>query len=439
MKLKRIVSLALAVAMVAVMLVACGPTQNNTKPSGSSSDKTPTGTQNNKTTYRVTVIDVNGKPATSGVVVKFMQNGEQAGMELVNSTGIAVKELEKGDYTVELMFTKQDIQYYYDQSELTLSKNKTELTVSLYMSQSDETVSLYDGEYTAYPIAVGNTYVTLKPGRNFFLYTPTASGEYEMFTTNDQYKVSYLGGKSFFQDYNIGRDVGNNGTGFSVSDSAIHPDNDFVISIDNPGTEEVQTILHFIRKGEYIDTSVPKRDYMTTHPLHTWTLPAGARIEKFDISAPVSYQLVMDDQGFYHLNTVDGPLVVVFLGEKAQSHLSYLASYDTILKNTSVKAYFKNSEGTYSHCEDYSACLQDYIGIFDDATSTYSGGCIDRESGLYPLTEDLKYIIQQHGAFSGWWDADAEGYIFTDTIINEENAWLFMCGYLTIPIENTNL
>ena len=81
------------------------------------------------------------------------------------------------------------------------------------MSQSVETVALYDGEYTAYPIAVGNTYVTLKPGRNFFLYTPTASGEYEMFTTNDQYKVSYLGGKSFFQDYNIGRDVGNNGTG----------------------------------------------------------------------------------------------------------------------------------------------------------------------------------------------------------------------------------
>lgn len=430
MNFKRMMSLALAVAMIAVMLAACAPAQNNTQPNVNNPGNSSSTTQTGKTTYRVTVINVDGKPATSGVVVKFMQNGEQAGMELVNSTGVAAKELEKGDYTVELMFTNQDIQYYYDQTDLSLTKNKTEITIELLMKQGDTPETFYDGEYSAYPISTGKTYVTLKPGRNYFLYTPAMAGEYELVTTNFTYKVGNYGSVYFIQEYDPGYNEEINGTTLSIAPGMVDPEAKMVIGVDNPGTEDVQTVLHIARKGDYIDPSVPKRDYMTKHNLAAWTLPAGAQVMKFNIGAAAPYELVLDDQGFYHLNTVDGPLVVVFLGEKAQDYLTYLAPYDTILKNTSVKAYFKNEDGSYSHCEDYSACLQDYIGVFNEADSTYSGGCIDRESGLYPLTEDLKYIIQQHGAFSGWWDADGEGYIFTDTTVNEENAWLFMCGYL---------
>jgi hypothetical protein len=41
------------------------------------------------------------------------------------------------------------------------------------------------------------------------------------------------------------------------------------------------------------------------------------------------------------------------------------------------------------------------------------------------------YIIQQHGNYSGWWDSSDERYIFEGINVNKENAWLFMCGYLT--------
>jgi len=57
----------------------------------------------------------------------------------------------------------------------------------------------------------------------------------------------------------------------------------------------------------------------------------------------------------------------------------------------------------------------------------------DEDDGVYPLTEDLKYIIQQSGDHSGWWDFDGPGYIFLDeggnkvADINPEIAWLFMC------------
>ena len=111
--------------------------------------------------------------------------------------------------------------------------------------------------------------------------------------------------------------------------------------------------------------------------------------------------------------------------------MSYLKPYDTILKNTGVSAYFQNEDGTYNRREDYNQCLLDYIGTWDENAKKYTTeGCIDRNSGLYPLTEDLKYIIQQHGKYSGWWDIEDERYIFEGITVNEENAWLFMCGYL---------
>ena len=60
----------------------------------------------------------------------------------------------------------------------------------------------------------------------------------------------------------------------------------------------------------------------------------------------------------------------------------------------------------------------------------------DEAEGTYPLTEDLKYIVQQRGDYSGWFDADASLYLFKDQNgvpipgMNTENLWLFMCCYL---------
>ena len=61
---------------------------------------------------------------------------------------------------------------------------------------------------------------------------------------------------------------------------------------------------------------------------------------------------------------------------------------------------------------------------------------VDENVGVYPLTEDLKYIIQQRGDYAGWWNIDGQGYIFkdmngnNDSSINEDIAWLLMCCYI---------
>ena len=61
--------------------------------------------------YRVVVKDALGNPYTNGVVVKFMKDGQSAGMQVVDANGVAEKELEPGDYTVELSFTADDATY----------------------------------------------------------------------------------------------------------------------------------------------------------------------------------------------------------------------------------------------------------------------------------------------------------------------------------------
>lgn len=431
MKFRKIASLAMALLMLSSILCACAGSQtDNTSGTSTTAPNTP---QNDKALYQVAVYDVYGQPAVSGVAVRFLRDGEQVAMQSMNAAGIAEKELEKGDYTVELKFNNSDVEYYYDTTDLTLSKTKTQLTIHLYLKQSDagEQVTADGNDYTAYPLYTGNTYVTLKPGRNYFLYTPTESGEYQLYT-KDSHETGYYGSVFFIMNNDAGGEAPNNGTALSLSPGMVSGDNSFVIGVDNPGTEDVKTVLHAVRVSDYIDTSIPTEIYKTTAALTPWTMPKGAKVNTFDITAIVPYKLVLDETtGFYHLNTVNGPLVVVFLGENAASHMSYLKPYDTILKNTGVSAYFQNEDGTYNRREDYNQCLLDYIGTWDENAKKYTTeGCIDRNSGLYPLTEDLKYIIQQHGKYSGWWDIEDERYIFEGITVNEENAWLFMCGYL---------
>ena len=414
MKKRKILSLVLAVLMLCSVLSACAQSQ----PSKTPSDPTD---GNENALYQVTVYGADGKPATSGVVVQFMQNGEQVAMETLDASGVASKELPKGDYTVELRFMDSKAAYYYDKSDMTLSKTKTQMTILLCLEQSTEGETVYadDMEHMAYPLSVGNTYVTLKPGRNYFLFVPGESGEYELFAEDATCAVGYYGNVHFIQSVNQGKEAPNNGTALSLSSGMVGPESEFVIGVDNPGTEDVKVVLHVVRVSDYIDTSVPNVIYEKTHAVTPWTQPMGKQLKKFDVTAVVPYNLVLNEKtGFYHLNSVAGPLVVVCLGKKADMHITQLASYQTILENSGVKAYIQNPDGTYDRCEIYSDCLLEYIA------------CVDQNTGLYPLTEDLMYIIQQHGKHSGWWDITGERYIFGDTQVNEKNAWLFMCGYL---------
>ncbi len=379
--------------------------------------------------YKVAVKDAFGTPYTDGVVVLFLQGGEQKAMQVVNKeTGVAEKTLPAGDYDVKLKFTNADAEFYYDEDAYKLSAKQTEIDVILHQALAGEPEDLFVGEntYDMYAVSTGTTYVELEGGKNYFLFTPKEAGIYEV-SIKDAEGVS----------------IGYYGTPFYVHEKTIAElkDNKFTVSIRKSmiGTGETGTAVILIgidsadagsgilgveriSDPEYnIEEDEPWTVYKPTAELKPFTLPAGAELVEFDLTVPSdTYKLVYNEEdGFYHMNTADGPLVYVWLTENPP----YIDCFQTMVSNVAMTSYFFDENGKFIKKEIYDECLKAYFE------------CVDDEEGVYPLTEDLKYIIQERGKSSGWYDAKDPGYIFLDRNgepipgINPEISWLFMCCY----------
>lgn len=419
---KGLLRLAVLALCAALLLCACGGD------GGSQGGTTASG----ETTYRVTVVDALGNPYSSGVIVRFMRDGAQAAMQVVNENGVAEKTLATGDYTVELMFTDSVAAYYYDRRSLTLSAAEPELEITLAMTPGADAYSLFaqDKEHDAYSVGVGCTYVSLNPGeRTYFLFTPEIAGTYEFSVVGDVEDIGYYGNPFFVQSESTVEAVdnaftvsvsagmiGTNGTGTTV----------MVLGIDGGDTENCTLTIERIGDPEWSVADEPWMVYEPTVELKQFTLDPSAKINEFDLTASTdTYNLVLNEaDGFYHLNSADGPLILVRLGKDSK----YLSCFKTILDNSGVNKYFFEEDGTFIKKETYDECLLEYISYMDE------------NSGTYPLTEDLKYIIQQRGDYSGWFDPEQPLYLFKQQAnedwipiagINNEISWLFMCCYVT--------
>ena len=407
--MKRIFALLLALTMV-LSLAACG-----------GSGDAPAANASGEIEYKVAVVDGTGAPYTSGVIVRFMKDGEQAAMQPVDGAGTAVKALPAGDYAVELMFTGNESEYHYDAEGLAVSASAPELTVTLTYTMSAEPVALMAQgvEKMAYPVADGSTYVTLTPGeRNYFLYTPTVAGTFAFSSDAEGAAIGYYGAPHFVQEASAAEVVNNS---FSQSIRATMIGGAvIVIGIDADANTD-SCVLTIQRTGdpEWSVEDEPWQVYEPTVDVKPYTLGAGS-IQEFDLTASTgTYNLVLGGDGFYHLDSENGPLVLVRLAQDPK----YLPCFKNILDRSGVNRYFFDDNGEFLKKETYDQCLLTYIECADEAT------------GTYPLTEDLKYIIQQRGEYAGWWDLNGS-YLFVDENgvpvdgINAEIAWLFMCCYL---------
>ncbi len=429
--MKKLIA-ALLVLCMTLSLCACGG-------KGSSGSQEP---ESKEAAYTVKVVDAVGNPYTDkdGVIVKILKAGEQVAMQPLGADGTVSKTLEKGDYTVELVFTDSEASYVYDTSAMTLSGEKTELTVELYFGQGESTYDLMVGNsvHTAYYVSVGSTKVALDPQvRSYFLFAPTEAGTYDITVKGEGLTLGNYGIPYVVQDQTISEVTDNTFTLSLSKDMVGSGDgsaNIIVVGIDSESAEDC--ILTVTRTGDPQLTveDTPMTVYAPTVALTPYTLPADASMVDFDLTASSdTYKLVLNEaDGFYHLNSQDGPLVLVRLGVDSK----YMSSYKMMLEKTGIRKYFYDENGTCVRREDYYDCLAQYIGRTDPNGSVQYEGVMDKENGVYPLTEDLKYIIQNHGGHCGWWDLDSNTSLFRDDDgnalpgINEEIAWLFMCCYI---------
>ena len=400
---------------MSLVLAACGGEQAAATPSGDIE-------------YVVNVVDGAGTPYTSGIIVQFMKDGEKAGLQTIDANGVASKTMAAGEYTVELMFTGDASEYFYEKEGLVLTAAEPVLNVVLSQSITAEAQTLYvDGsEYDAYNVTAGSTYVKLDAEkRNYYLFTPELAGTYEFSVSDATAQLGYYGAPHYVQSVNAAEVVDGKFT-VSIKASMIGTGNTgttvLVLGIDAGESSECVLTVERIGEPQWDVTDEPWTIYQPTTPPTAYTLPAGANLQKFDIMASSdTYSLVLNEKdGFYHLNDENGPLVLMYLGEDVQ----YLDCFKTILDHTGVNRYFFDDNGDFIRKENYVDCLVQYIG------------CMDEDKGVYPLTEDLKYILQMEGEDSGWFDPESAQYLFIDDNgfnvdgINDEISWLFMCCYI---------
>lgn len=401
--LKNILIAVLALTML-LSLCACGKDNGD----------------NGMATYQVKVLDGQGKPLTSGVIVKFLQNGEQVAMQPVNTEGIAAKELTKGDYTVELTFTNNEISGHYDQSAAVLSADKTTLELSLISKLSDATYDLVIGgdNYKAGVVNAGSTYVPVKANvRNYFIFSPTEGGTFEISVNNNAIKIGYYGAPHFVQSASA-VDVIDNKITLSISDSSLG--GSYVFGLD--GTDaDTDAILSIIRTGDPTITiaDMPWTEYKTTHTPAPYTLNLNGKSLKYvDIKGKTDDNKVVfnDADGYYHFGTADGPVILMHLGKKAPYvSLQTVIEGDGLGGGAPIREYFFDADGNFLKKEDYTNILRTY---FEN---------MDQEAGVYPLTKDLEYIIKN--GCHGWWDKDDPDFIFTDC--NPEIGWMFALCYVS--------
>ena len=369
-----------------------------------------------KAQYSVTVTDYFGNPLTNATVT-FQQNGSSVGICKVDAAGTATAQLTKGDYAVSLSF---DSGSYYDESgSVLLTEAAPNATIVAVAKQNGEFKTSGVGEL--YLVSTGATYAELQKGvTNYFIFTPEESGTYKFTTSDPADVISYWGGSvHFISDMTNGTNYADNAYTLNIKESMLGVS--CIVGV--AGTEDC--ILLITRTGDAVldETDIEPEIYEAKTPPtpYTLTLSEGQSLTYVDITGATSdYNLVLGADGYYHLNSADGPIMYVNLGPSAP----YVSFYKMLgyegFGGTSFAKTFRDENGVFLRKEEYTACMCQYVECVDD-----------KGYGVYPMTEDLYYMLRNGGEYKGWWDSTNPSYLFGELEgLNPEIAWMFCCCYI---------
>lgn len=351
--------------------------------------------------YKVTVKDYSGK-AITGVAVQIKNGSAVVATEAVDSKGVVSVKLAEGTYTAVVV----DDAYGSGAVTLTAKKPSADLVAAVKMDMS-KGVEEYFG--TKYPISTGAVYVELNAnGDNYFSFAPTKSGKYRIKTTSSDTKLAPCGSSAFVYTPTYEGNV------YTTEVKSGMVGGDIMISV----TGASGAVIIVERTGAAEETIY--RDYEGTKAPTKFTLTSGGNnLTYVDVSA-ASFNIVLGSDGYYHKDSATGPIVYVNLGSKAP----YL-SLQTMIQGSG------NAGG--ASLVSYTTENGQQVRIDYSSFMTKHFECMDQTYGVYPLTEDLKYVLQTAGAHNGWWDSTNanNAYLFSDVKgLNKDIAWMFACCYV---------
>jgi hypothetical protein len=146
----------------------------------------------------------------------------------------------------------------------------------------------------------------------------------------------------------------------------------------------------------------------------SFTVGSAADLTPVSITDPDFVAVFNANDGFYHVGTADGPVILVKLSVDSE----FLASFKTIMETNQFRSYVYDEDGNLIAKRNFHGMMEKYVTAAGDL-------------GVYPLTSYLKEALTTIGNAWGWYDAGATN-IFTGKLtapVVRENAYLFACCY----------
>ena len=381
--------------------------------------------------YGIWIVDGQGNPITD-VFVKVVQNGEQIKMYPYKGQFLAM-DLEGGSYQLSLDLSQLSETYVFDESACVITPEKKTTTVRLFKTVEEKT-TLFVGypierDYTAYFVGDGATKVSLTAGDySFFVFEPKVAAVYTFtYECTTDLTISYHGSTFFTQGADLtgqSDEVSKYENGISINVYASNIGASYVIGItSNTASECILQIRNAGDPGTRIEDE-PWTPYLEDEDRVAQDLAVDkngtyATIDLTDLTLKAVYN---EADGYYHLGTVDGPILFIDL----TTSCGYVSSIQIISGNQRIGEYVYDVSGNVVEKRSYNELFHQY-GMPDSADATVA------EPVRVPLTAKLAEAIQSFGDKNGWWDPNSTANIFTQALLgapyNQEYAWLLFCGY----------
>jgi hypothetical protein len=191
---------------------------------------------------------------------------------------------------------------------------------------------------------------------------------------------------------------------------------------------EIESLLFSIKRvgdPEYTIQDLPYTNITNPYspePLYLGYKNWSVILTDVNISSASTVKAVYNEEdGYYHLNDENGPIIYV----KVSKESKYLPSFYDICQPSHMSAYIYDENGEFVDKESYNTLIYQYNEIAD---KTY---------GIYPLDSYMARAIKNHGNQAGWWEPSSPNYLFRADSINVELAWLFACCTIEID-KNAN-
>jgi hypothetical protein len=255
----------------------------------------------------------------------------------------------------------------------------------------------------------------------YFVFSPTRSGVFRFSATSSKgaVDIGYYGGVHFVQLNNVATMIGDY---FEIDVRASSIGVTLVIGLKMPNGSAAQATLKIERVGD-VPLDAADAPWVAVEADSKYLKKyngnvSGKTLKDVDITDQNTKIVYSEKDGYYHLGTESGPVVMF----RISSESPYIASFVDICSTSALGVYYYDENGKFLYKEQYNDMIAAYAEVTDG-------------QGVVPLNAQLMEMIQTVGAYKGWWKETSPQYIFnTDSLGKpikevESIAWMFACCY----------